>query len=225
METAASLSPLGLFLQAGTVAKVVIILLLGASVWCWVLIIEAAWSIARLRRAISAARLGDQTGPAAMLFPIADAGRRAESLTISGESFGEARVRVAEAMSRAAQSLLARIEGGLPNLAVISSVAPFIGLFGTVWGIYHALLAIGMTGQTSIDQVAGPVGESLIMTAFGLFVAIPAVLGYNALTRANKGIVSKLRRFAHGLHAYFVTGERLASSSDRSGLRLAARAS
>ncbi|WP_049019148.1 MotA/TolQ/ExbB proton channel family protein, partial [Burkholderia multivorans] len=109
--------------------------------------------------------------------------------------------------------------------ASIGSTAPFVGLFGTVWGIYHALLAIGMTGQTSIDQVAGPVGESLIMTAFGLFVAIPAVLGYNALTRANKGIVSKLRRFAHGLHAYFVTGERLASSSDRSGLRLAARAS
>ncbi|ONX48594.1 biopolymer transporter, partial [Burkholderia cenocepacia] len=96
--------------------------------------------------------------------------------------------------------------------------------FGTVWGIYHALLAIGATGQTSIDQVAGPVGESLIMTAFGLFVAIPAVLGYNALTRANKGVVSKLRRFAHGLHAYFVTGASLASSSTRDGLRLASRA-
>jgi biopolymer transport protein ExbD len=110
---------------------------------------------------------------------------------------------------------ISRMQAGLAILASIGSTAPFVGLFGTVWGIYHALLAIGATGQTSIDQVAGPVGESLIMTAFGLFVAIPAVLGYNALTRANKGIASKLRRFAHGLHAYFVTGARLASSSPR----------
>ena len=120
---------------------------------------------------------------------------------------------------------VARMQGGLAILASIGSTAPFVGLFGTVWGIYHALLVIGATGQTSIDQVAGPVGESLIMTAFGLFVAIPAVLGYNALTRANKSIVSKLRRFAHGLHAFFVTGASLGSSSKRDGLRLATRAS
>lgn len=119
---------------------------------------------------------------------------------------------------------ISRMQSGLAILASVGSTAPFVGLFGTVWGIYHALLAIGATGQTSIDQVAGPVGESLIMTAFGLFVAIPAVLGYNALTRANKGVVSKLRRFAHGLHAYFVTGASLASSSTRDGLRLASRA-
>jgi biopolymer transport protein ExbB len=118
---------------------------------------------------------------------------------------------------------IARMQGGLAVLASIGSVAPFVGLFGTVWGIYHALLVIGATGQTSIDQVAGPVGESLIMTALGLFVAIPAVLGYNALTRANKGIVGKLRRFAHGLHAYFVTGSQVASAR-RDGLRLAAHA-
>jgi biopolymer transport protein ExbB len=107
-------------------------------------------------------------------------------------------------------------------LASIGSTAPFVGLFGTVWGIYHALLTIGATGQTSIDQVAGPVGESLIMTAFGLFVAIPAVLGYNALTRWNKAIVTKLNRFAHGLHAFFVTGTKLASRRRGDGLRLAA---
>ncbi|TCG02999.1 biopolymer transporter, partial [Paraburkholderia steynii] len=91
------------------------------------------------------------------------------------------------------------------------------------WGIYHALLTIGATGQSSIDQVAGPVGEALIMTAFGLFVAIPAVLGYNALTRANKAIVSKLSRFAHDLHAFFVTGARLSSTKRGDGLRLATR--
>src|SRR5476651_814127 len=114
-----------------------------------------------------------------------------------------------------------RMQAGLAVLASIGSTAPFVGLFGTVWGIYHALLTIGATGQTSIDQVAGPVGESLIMTAFGLFVAIPAVLGYNALTRWNKTVVTKLNRFAHGLHAFFVTGNKLASSKRGDGLRLA----
>jgi biopolymer transport protein ExbB len=119
---------------------------------------------------------------------------------------------------------IARMQSGLAVLASIGSTAPFVGLFGTVWGIYHALLTIGATGQTSIDQVAGPVVEALIMTAFGLFVAIPAVLAYNALTRANKSIVSKLSRFAHGLHAFFVTGARLSSSRRGDGLRLATRA-
>lgn len=95
---------------------------------------------------------------------------------------------------------------GLAILASVGSTAPFIGLFGTVWGIYHALVGIGVSGQASIDKVAGPVGEALIMTAFGLAVAIPAVLGYNALNRANKGVFSKMNRFAHQLHAYFLTG-------------------
>jgi biopolymer transport protein ExbB len=115
---------------------------------------------------------------------------------------------------------VAKMQSGLAILASIGSTAPFVGLFGTVWGIYHALLTIGETGQTSIDAVAGPVGEALIMTAFGLFVAIPAVLGYNALTRANRGILTRLNRFAHSLHAFFVTGERL--SPGKGGLRAAA---
>jgi biopolymer transport protein ExbB/TolQ len=181
METAASLTPLGLFLQAGTVAKIVILLLLGASIWCWVLIIEAAWSIARLRRAIKLARQSDPTGPDALLFPVVDAGRRAESLTIPGESFGEARVRVAEAMGRAAQRLLARIEGGLPNLAVISSVAPFIGLFGTVWGIMVSFSSIADAKDTSLAVVAPGIAEALAATAVGLAAAIPATIGYNRL--------------------------------------------
>lgn len=99
-----------------------------------------------------------------------------------------------------------RIQDGLPILASVGSTAPFVGLFGTVWGIYHALVGIGLSGSASIDKVAGPVGEALIMTAFGLGVAIPAVLGYNALLRANKGVVSRLYRFARQLHAYFLTG-------------------
>ncbi|MDO9406006.1 MAG: MotA/TolQ/ExbB proton channel family protein [Polaromonas sp.] len=105
----------------------------------------------------------------------------------------------------------ARMQSGLAILASVGSTAPFVGLFGTVWGIYHALLAIGMAGQATIDKVAGPIGEALIMTALGLAVAIPAVLGYNALVRGNKNVLQKLNRFAHDLHAYFVTGARVSA--------------
>jgi biopolymer transport protein ExbB len=112
----------------------------------------------------------------------------------------------------------ARMQSGLAILASAGSTAPFVGLFGTVWGIYHALMAIGLAGQATIDKVAGPIGEALIMTALGLAVAIPAVLGYNALVRANKKVIAKLNRFAHDLHAYFVTGARVGSgSASRSG--------
>ncbi len=107
----------------------------------------------------------------------------------------------------------ARLQSGLAILASVGSTAPFIGLFGTVWGIYHALVAIGASGQSTIDKVAGPIGEALIMTALGLAVAIPAVLGYNALVRGNKFILNRLNSFAHELHAYFVTGARVSSSS------------
>ncbi len=103
----------------------------------------------------------------------------------------------------------ARLQSGLAVLASVGSTAPFVGLFGTVWGIYHALLSISMAGQATIDKVAGPIGEALIMTALGLAVAIPAVLGYNALVRGNKSVQGKLNSFAHDLHAYFVTGARV----------------
>ena len=103
----------------------------------------------------------------------------------------------------------ARLQSGLAVLASVGSTAPFVGLFGTVWGIYHALVGIGASGQAGIETVAGPIGEALIMTALGLAVAIPAVLGYNALLRGNKFILTKLNRFAHDLHAYFVTGARV----------------
>ena len=107
----------------------------------------------------------------------------------------------------------ARLQAGLAILASVGSTAPFVGLLGTVLGIYHALLGIGASGEATIDKVAGPIGEALIMTALGLAVAIPAVLGYNALVRGNKSILTKLNRFAHDLHAYFVTGARVTSGS------------
>ena len=105
----------------------------------------------------------------------------------------------------------ARLQSGLAVLASVGSTAPFVGLFGTVWGIYHALIAISVAGQATIDKVAGPIGEALIMTALGLAVAIPAVLGYNALVRGNKNVLMKLNRFAHDLHAYFITGARVSA--------------
>jgi biopolymer transport protein ExbB len=93
-----------------------------------------------------------------------------------------------------------RLQGGLAFLATVGSTAPFVGLFGTVWGIYHALTAIGIAGQASIDKVAGPVGEALIMTAFGLAVAVPAVLGYNWLVRRNKVAMELVRHFSNEVH-------------------------
>ncbi|NBW78441.1 MAG: MotA/TolQ/ExbB proton channel family protein [Betaproteobacteria bacterium] len=103
----------------------------------------------------------------------------------------------------------AQMQSGLSWLASVGSTAPFVGLFGTVWGIYHALISIGSAGLATIDKVAGPVGEALIMTALGLAVAIPAVLGYNALIRGNKSVYNALNGFAHELHAFLITGARL----------------
>lgn len=101
-----------------------------------------------------------------------------------------------------------RLEAGLAFLASVGSAAPFVGLFGTVWGIYHALLAIGASGQSSLDKVAGPVGEALVMTGFGLAVALPAVLIYNLFVRLNRLKMAALEGFAHDLHALLTTGGR-----------------
>ena len=116
---------------------------------------------------------------------------------------------VTRALRQAILRETARLESGLTALASIGSTAPFVGLFGTVWGIYHALLGISSGGISTLDKVAGPVGEALIMTAAGLAVAIPAVLAYNALTRANRLIIAELDGFAHDLHVYLTTGARV----------------
>ncbi|MEO8135893.1 MAG: MotA/TolQ/ExbB proton channel family protein [Betaproteobacteria bacterium] len=116
---------------------------------------------------------------------------------------------IVSCMRRSIDETISQLQGGLSILASIGSTAPFVGLFGTVWGIYHALVSIGVAGQASIDKVAGPVGEALIMTALGLAVAIPAVLGYNALLRGNKNLLGQLNRYAHDLHAYLLTGRRV----------------
>ena len=106
-----------------------------------------------------------------------------------------------QSIQRAIGNVQSRMQDGLAVLATVGSTSPFVGLFGTVWGIYNALVKIGMSGQASIDKVAGPVGESLIMTAIGLAVAVPAVLGYNWLVRRNKAIMEDVNAFGSDLHS------------------------
>ncbi|HXR94167.1 MAG TPA: MotA/TolQ/ExbB proton channel family protein [Steroidobacteraceae bacterium] len=124
-------------------------------------------------------------------------------------------------LQRSVDQVQTKMQSGLGLLATVGSVAPFVGLFGTVWGILNALTAIGISGQASIDKVAGPVGEALLMTAFGLFAAVPAVMGYNWLLARNKTLQEALRNFASDLHAYLVSGARI-GSSEMGGARPAA---
>lgn len=118
-------------------------------------------------------------------------------------------------VQRAVDRVQSRLQDGLSFLATVGSTSPFIGLFGTVWGIYNALTAIGMSGNASIDKVAGPVGEALIMTAFGLFVAVPAVLGYNWLVRRNKSAMEDVRSFSADVHSVLVSGAMNTSEAAR----------
>jgi len=118
---------------------------------------------------------------------------------------------MARSLKISVDGIAAGFQKGLTFLGSTGAVAPFIGLFGTVWGIYHALIAISSSGSAQLDQVAGPIGEALIMTALGLAVAIPAVLGFNAINRSNKLLMADLNRFGNDLLSYFVTGARINS--------------
>ena len=122
---------------------------------------------------------------------------------------------VTMSVQRSVDEVQSRLQDGLAFLATVGSTAPFVGLFGTVWGIYHALTAIGIAGQASIDKVAGPVGEALIMTAIGLAVAVPAVLGYNWLVRRNKVTMEKVRSFGADLHGVLMGAKASAAQSSR----------
>ena len=122
---------------------------------------------------------------------------------------------VTMSIQRAVDKVQSRLQDGLSFLATVGSTSPFIGLFGTVWGIYNALTAIGMSGNASIDKVAGPVGEALIMTAFGLFVAVPAVLGYNWLVRRNKSAMEDVRSFSADVHSVLISGAMSTSEAGR----------
>ena len=181
METAIDtgmLSPVGLFLQSGAVGKSVMLVLAIASVWTWVIIIEATYGALKARRALRAAPLS----PA--LTQIAEIGRGASKSVIEGETVSERRRRIIEAMGWAVGKMLARAEGGLSNLAVVASVAPFVGLFGTVWGIMSSFASIAGAKDTSLAVVAPGIAEALAATAYGLAAAIPATIGYNRIGAA-----------------------------------------
>ncbi len=122
---------------------------------------------------------------------------------------------VTMSIQRAVEKVQSRLQDGLSFLATVGSTAPFVGLLGTVWGIYNALTAIGMSGNASIDKVAGPVGEALIMTAFGLVVAVPAVLGYNWLVRRNKTAMEDIRSFSADVHSVLISGAMSTSEAGR----------
>ncbi len=119
---------------------------------------------------------------------------------------------ISMSVQRSVDRVNRELQGGLSFLATVGSISPFVGLFGTVWGIYHALTAIGISGQASIDKVAGPVGEALIMTALGLAVAVPAVLAYNWLISRNKSVMDDVRGFGGDLHAVLLGSSTAAKS-------------
>lgn len=220
-------TPLGVahfWAQADGVIRATAYILIVMSVASWFLILWKSWSWWRTRRAsqqldqfwsaksideaIALIRPLDSEG---IFVPIAAGGAAAAQAPVAEESLA-ARVDRSELITRALRQRIneaaARLEAGLTFLASVGSTAPFVGLFGTVWGIYHALLSIAATGTISIDKVAGPVGEALIMTAFGLAVAIPAVLAYNAFTRVNRVVLAQLDGFAHDLHSFLTLGAR-----------------
>lgn len=176
--------------------------------------LAAFWSATSVIEGISRLRQGTQDSPYALLASQANA-CHSECEAITGHL--ASRFDPAEQMERALRQQLsttqARMENGLTLLATTGATAPFVGLFGTVWGIYHALVAIGLSGQAALEKVAGPVGEALIMTAAGLAVALPAVFAYNAFTRANRVILADLDAFAHDLHAFFTVGKPFVANS------------
>ena len=212
-----------LWSQGDFIIRSVALLLLIMSIASWYIITTRGWRLFKLRRATRA--LGqfwhthsleegmvaiDVSGPFNPFRHLALEGQIAVDHHTHNKEDLHGQLTLADwltdSLGSAIDESAERMQAGLSILASIGSTAPFVGLFGTVWGIYHALVGISVSGQANLSQVAGPVGEALIMTALGLAVAIPAVLAYNTLMRSNKKIINKLQHFARQLHAYFLTG-------------------
>jgi biopolymer transport protein ExbB len=209
------LSPWGMFTSADIIVKGVMVGLVFASFVTWTTWLAKTIELVSTRRRLHAAMTmlgsaktladaGQSTlnEPAASFYADAIAELRLSAGAIDKHSLKE---RVASRLERLEAAFGRRLNRGTGVLATIGATAPFVGLFGTVWGIYHALTAIGIAGQASIDKVAGPVGEALIMTAIGLAVAVPAVLGYNWLIRRNKTAMDRVRSFGADLHAVLLS--------------------
>ena len=201
------------------VSKFTILILVVMSMGRWYIIITKVYEQSKMNRQARAA--GKSFWKAATLREGADALKKTSPYRYIAESGLEASSKhvgllgnvdlsdwISMSIQRAIENVQNRTQDGLAFLATVGSTAPFVGLFGTVWGIYHALTAIGIAGQASIDKVAGPVGEALIMTAIGLAVAVPAVLGYNWLIRRNKAAMDTVRSFGADLHAVLLSAQK-----------------
>jgi biopolymer transport protein ExbB len=201
-----------LWAQGDFVAKGTLIILVIMSMGSWYILVTKLYESLKISGEARAARRGffkhASLGDAAKTLKEGSAFRFIAESGIEANDHHEGALTenidrntwVTMSVQRSVDDVQSRLQDGLAFLATVGSTAPFVGLFGTVWGIYHALTAIGIAGQASIDKVAGPVGEALIMTAIGLAVAVPAVLGYNWLVRRNKVTMEAVRSFASDLH-------------------------
>ena len=231
-QTEEKANPYGLsqlWAQGDFVARGTLVILVVMSFASWFIILTKLWDQARLRRQFNQTDKGFWAGKSlqdgiATLNDPDNAFRLIAEQGVKAARHHEGRLTdqiplhewITASLQRAVDKVTNDMQSGLSFLATAGSTAPFIGLFGTVWGIYHALIAIGIAGQASIDKVAGPVGEALIMTALGLAVAVPAVLGYNWLLRRNKALLEEVRYFATEVQQYLVSGARMDAPGQRS---------
>ena len=228
-ETGMTDNPYGiqaLWTQSDYVGKGVFVILITMSLWSWLVMINKWLDQRTLRKAateaeknfFSAATM--QEGIARLkgkINPFRDIAQDGQSAVehhrktaardvTSGIDVSEW---VQSHIQRRTDMLQSSLQSGMVVLASVGATSPFVGLFGTVWGIYHALISISIAGQASLDKVAGPIGEALIMTAMGLAVAVPAVLGFNGLLRGNKGLMERANYFAHDVQASLLAGSRV----------------
>jgi biopolymer transport protein ExbB len=223
-----------LWMQGDVVTRGTLILLVLMSFFSWYIMLTKLWDQRRLKKSAKLVEKQFWSAPSlndgVQRLPKNDDFRRIADDGLRAASHHDGRLTdridlhewITMSLQRSVDEVNSKLQSGMPFLATVGSTAPFVGLFGTVWGILNALIAIGVAGQASIDKVAGPVGEALIMTAIGLAVAVPAVMGYNWLLRRNKNMQDALRNFASDLHAYLVSGARVGGSEMAGGARPAA---
>jgi biopolymer transport protein ExbB len=216
---------LNLWSQGDAVTRSIAIILLVMSIVSWIIIVSRAWGLWKMKPIHSIAKQFWQKNsfqeaieslPANTANPYLDLANAANRVVVERQAHSSSIAQSVDAQDWLERCLKEQLETstsglqkGLAFLASTGSISPFIGLFGTVWGIYHALMSIGSSGSASIDQVAGPIGEALIMTGLGLAVAIPAVLGFNAISKSNRSILVELRRFADDLHTYLTQSKKV----------------